>query len=78
MKKPYKFSVLSNQKCRNCSKPLKQNLIEKCINPTLCYVCYQFIVKKLMYRVKIKRGTITKKTISYKDEIQLNRKKYGW
>jgi len=39
--KKLSYSVLSTHKCSRCSKPLKQNLIDRKSHATLCYKCFR-------------------------------------
>jgi len=43
MKKPYKFTELSDKTCATCPKKLKKNVVERKPTAEHCYKCSQII-----------------------------------
>ena len=70
MKKPYKhIDVDYNQRCIDCNKPLKKNVLSRVPHANKCYCCNNISKGKLtVTKNRYKLG----KLISTKDEINLN------
>ena len=39
--KKVSHTIMSNHKCQDCKKPLKQNLVSKKPNAVICYKCWR-------------------------------------
>lgn len=45
------YDIKSTKKCSSCSKMLKQNLLDKKPQATLCYKCHRVSIGKPTYHV---------------------------
>ena len=45
MKKPFPHNRVSKQRCIDCNKPMKKNLLAKNPDATRCWVCWRIIRK---------------------------------
>jgi hypothetical protein len=80
MKKKLNYGLLSNRRCKDCGKPLKQELIRRNNDADRCYVCHQ--VSKGIFTMVLNKKQYSQdyyiKTIDFKHKQKQQRKKYKW
>lgn len=77
--KKVSYKKLSNKRCIECNKPLKQNLVNSNPNSNKCYCCYNISKgKTTTVRNRYKLGElINTKTINYLEIQKVNKRTYG-